>query len=105
MTQPERKDKEGTKLWRVRMIEENKRQKRQKETEDAINGVQDGITAADACYDASSPAGTSNVRSNSQASEEKVHPEQQNTPSDASDASRPSSFNNKKDTLHSWNEV
>jgi hypothetical protein len=106
VTQLNRDDKKGTKSWHVRTVEENKRQKRQKDTGNAENDVQDGSSPSDASSDASSPSDASSVRSDGQASERKARQGQQSDASDASDASKPTSSNNgKKKVSQPWDEL
>jgi hypothetical protein len=105
VTQPNRSDKKGSRTWHVRTLEENKRQKRQKDTGNAENDVQDGSSPSDASSDASSPSDAPSVRSDPQASERKARKGQHNGASDASDAPKPTSNNGAKDTLRRWDEL
>jgi energy-coupling factor transporter ATP-binding protein EcfA2 len=84
-----REDKKGTKQWHIRFNEPSKRQKRQKDDETGENRDQDTVNPSDASSDASSPSDASSVRSDNEASDEETRQRQQNTPSDASDASNP----------------
>ncbi len=89
VTQPNRSDPKGSKKWLIRMTEEYKRQKRQRDLEEAENDVLDDTKASDAVTDASQSSDASSVSNPNQASEEKHRARQQNTFTDASDASNP----------------
>ena len=91
VTQLNRDGKKGSKQWDIRRSGDSERQKRQKETENAESSVLDGLSATDARADASSPADAPSVSKPHQASAEKTREEQQNAPTDASDAPIPTS--------------
>ena len=91
MTQLNRDGKKGSKQWDIRRSGDSERQKRQKETENAESSVLDGLSATDARADASSPADAPSVSKPHQASAEKTREEEQNAPTDASDAPIPTS--------------
>lgn len=100
VTQLSRTDKSGTKRWRIRTVEENDRQKRQKQSEDAIDTGQDSTSYTDAKADAPSD------HTGGQASADEVRHEQPDGASDAPDAPiRTSSNTEQPDALHPWDEV
>jgi energy-coupling factor transporter ATP-binding protein EcfA2 len=51
LRQLNRDDKKGSKRWQIREVGQNKRQKRQKENEDARNGLRDDVFVSDASTD------------------------------------------------------
>ncbi len=89
VTQPNRSDPKGSKKWRIRITDEYKRQKRQKDITEAENTVIDSTKASDAVTDASQSSDASSVSNPAQASEHKQRARRQNTLTDASDASKP----------------
>ena len=89
VTQGNRDDKKGSKKWVIRTYKQDKRQKRQKDITEAENSVLDSTKSSDAVTDASLSSDASSVRDPKQASEKKMREAQQNTLTDASDASEP----------------
>jgi len=93
VTQANRDDAKGSKKWHIQIVRENKRQKRQRDSEKAENTVPDGAKASDASTDASHSTDASSVRDPNQASERKARARRQTDASDASDASKPITSN------------
>lgn len=105
VTQPNRSDSKGSKKWLIRITEEYKRQKRQKDLDEAENDVLDGTKASDAVTDASQSSDASSVSNPNQASEEKHRARQQNTFTDASDASKPIPSGSSEKEKVEWEEL
>ncbi len=89
VTQANRDDAKGSKKWVIQIIRENKRQKRQRDSEEAENTVPDGAKASDASTDAPHSTDAPSVRDPMQASEREARARRQTDASDASDAPKP----------------